>query len=55
MLPSHTPPGELQDQVRAGVVAPSGPFWRLAFEGVLLELLEAHSQVGLGWLVGWLG
>jgi hypothetical protein len=31
--------------VRAGAVHPGSSFWQLAFEGVLMELLDAHSQV----------
>lgn len=46
LLPPSVPPGELQDLVRAGVLHPGSSFWQLAFEGVLLELLDAHSQVG---------
>lgn len=35
----------LQDLVRSDVVHPGSSFWGLAFEGVLLELLDAHSSV----------
>lgn len=45
--PSCPLPGELQDLVRSGVLHPSSAFWQLAFEGVLLELLDAHGQVRL--------
>ena len=37
--------GALQDLVRAGALTAGSSFWALAFEGVLLELLDAHGSV----------